>query len=288
MEKVEYISANTHVGRNFMATLQSAISTNKSQAVYWTNKLLEAIEGERSRFFSSKSAIGQCQYHISNFKELTRASDRLLLVFNNINATMSDISALGTTIAQSVSQQRDLVLYGVDNRFNILYQLLDKRMTKRDEFLQCINSYNDIVLSLLDLKADRFYKNLWLETITDFEIIEQKKQNFQVNDKPTKSISYRQITNAKNEFVLKNDTSFILNYGFYTMVNTETVWYKVGEINPGQTLIIQGEKVFYKLMGWAKDKTCKVTITYDKTVKAGFGYKLVHDRKNNRFAITSL
>ena len=170
-------------------TFIETIGHNKAQAEKYITPLWQQLKKERNKFFSSSSLIQSIDSDIYKFEELIKASDKLSLAFSNATFAITETNKLGQLISSTIYQQNNSIGYGLDDRFKILYQLLDNKIHKREEFIQCINQYNDIVLGFLYFKQDSYYANLNLKTIdvlpqpSDFKnigVINQPQYNNQL------------------------------------------------------------------------------------------------------------
>lgn len=263
-------------------TLPEAIEKNKHEANRYISILNHHIEKERRSFFlfRDNQLIRECEYDLYRLKELIRASDKLGLAFSNAHYALTEINKLGRTVTNSTQTHQPTLGYGYDNRFDILYRLLEKKIQKREEFVACISQYNDIVLSYMGLNRKEIMKGLSLATI-----------DFTPNNNPQKQISsnssYTQKLSFNGTIQVKNETKETVDYSFsYKDRNHKTQLEAFGQIKQGDTLVFSCQRQFYSLLIQSKGSTIMKNTIF-KTTKAGYNYKIIFNRKNKMLTLIS-
>lgn len=260
---------------------------NKKIAKSIINKLSTQLGRENQRWiFKNKNLISEIEQDISRFKNLIIASDRMNILFNNANFAVEEINKFGNFVANNINSNRSLSYsYGVDEKFRILYKLLNQKIQRREEFMNCILSYNTIVLDFLELKQQDFYSKLELETIS----ILPPKQDYLIETNVAKSLrigneSSRQIVSS-GEIVLTNDANIMVGYAFFYNKNGKNEYEKIGDLEFGETVYFSGSRDYFQLLLTDKSSISSKYSSSITTARKGFAFKIIANRRTNTLQI---
>ena len=254
-----------------MSNILETLALNKKVAHEWLTKLNTEYAKESTRIFFRSVFLDPVDQHIAQFTDLIRASDRLSIAYTGASNIISDINSLGNTITHALT---------FESKFAILYQLLDRKIQKQEEFIACVNAYNDIVLLFLNLKKHEWFKSLNLQTIS---VIAPSPQTLIGN----KSIPKNQLYSAGGAFSFQNETHLRLDFSLMVDQHGKMQMDTMHSLNPKETKTLSRPLQYYKFFISDKEDRGQIISAVLKTVKAGYSYKIVIHRNKQTFLLIS-